>query len=93
MGLFPTMIESDALGVVNLVNSDGIILADIGLVIQYIQTRIKRGLVKWVRFVPRKANVVAHNLAKLVLSINQNRIWLECFPPCVELCLLEDCPK
>ncbi|TXG46285.1 hypothetical protein EZV62_028213 [Acer yangbiense] len=52
-GLLPASLDSDALSVVNLVNSKVVPLADIGVVIS---------------FVHRLANKVAHALAKLALT-------------------------
>jgi hypothetical protein len=34
-------------------------------------------------YVPRVANCAAHSLAKLALTIGENRVWRETFPACI----------
>ncbi|KAK1549493.1 hypothetical protein Q3G72_002913 [Acer saccharum] len=69
MGILPTVIESDALNVVNLIKLGGHCYADIGLVYKDIGDRILSGDIFRVEYVPREANVVAHTLAKHCLLL------------------------
>ncbi|KAK2635163.1 hypothetical protein Ddye_029955 [Dipteronia dyeriana] len=89
-GLQPFMVESDALGVVNLVNAGSPSLADIGIVIGDIFTRLKEVAHGSTAFAPKKANYVVHTLSKLALKSDRDQIWMEDYPPCVERFLLED---
>ncbi|KAK2658007.1 hypothetical protein Ddye_011059 [Dipteronia dyeriana] len=38
------------------------------------------------------ANLIAHGLAKMALSIDEDKFWLECIPPCVEMLVMGDIP-
>ncbi|TXG68118.1 hypothetical protein EZV62_009393 [Acer yangbiense] len=71
--LVPDVVGSDALVVVDLVNSRRSCLADIGVVIQDICSCLRNARIKGVYFNPMKANVTAHTLAKLALSSKQDR--------------------
>ncbi|KAK3175495.1 hypothetical protein Dsin_032590 [Dipteronia sinensis] len=42
-----------------------------------------------VKFI-RKVNSVAHSLAKMALSIDEDMFWLQYFPPCEEMFVLGD---
>ncbi|KAK3230018.1 hypothetical protein Dsin_001899 [Dipteronia sinensis] len=77
------VIESDALGVVNMINSGTEISTDIGVIIGDIRCLIQNIPDARVKYVSRKANVVAHSLSKLTLTL---------FPPAVERCVQDDCP-
>ncbi|KAK3204419.1 hypothetical protein Dsin_018465 [Dipteronia sinensis] len=83
-GLLPIVIESNALNVVNLVNSSINVCSDIGLVVRDIKDCIRNGMVDSIFFSPRKANVVAHRLAKHALLLAEDQFWMESYPPCVE---------
>ena len=43
-------------------------------------------------FVSRKANVFAHNIAKIGLSVVEDRYWMESYPPSVERFVQDDSP-
>ncbi|KAK3205423.1 hypothetical protein Dsin_019469 [Dipteronia sinensis] len=86
------VVESDARGMVNLINSGRPNLVEIGLVCNDIASRIQEGLVTWVQFVPRKENNVNHYLAKMALSIDYDLFLVESVPDYVERCILEDYP-
>ncbi|KAK2649997.1 hypothetical protein Ddye_017486 [Dipteronia dyeriana] len=75
-GLVPTVIESNALSVVSLINSGSPNLTELGLVCGDIAKHIQDGVITAVGFIPRKAKVVAHTLAKMALSIDQDRFWM-----------------
>ncbi|KAK3218996.1 hypothetical protein Dsin_012966 [Dipteronia sinensis] len=83
-GLVPIVVESDALAVVNLINAGDQIHAEIGLVVCDIRNLLKSIECGQVVFVFRMVNVVAHLLAKLALSLDEGRFWIEEYPLCVE---------
>ncbi|KAK3198222.1 hypothetical protein Dsin_021637 [Dipteronia sinensis] len=83
-GLVPFVVETDALGVVNLVKAGCSFSNDIGLVINDILAHLREAPGVSLNFVPRKANYVAHSLAKLALESSELRFWMEECPPCVE---------
>ncbi|KAK2655104.1 hypothetical protein Ddye_008156 [Dipteronia dyeriana] len=73
--------ESDALAVVNLVCSNDPIFAEIGIVIQDIKSLLFNCNGNSISFVPRKANMAAHCLAKIGIGNGFDSFWLEEFPP------------
>ncbi|KAK2661981.1 hypothetical protein Ddye_000555 [Dipteronia dyeriana] len=81
MGLLPDVVESDALGVVKHINDGTIISADVGLVLSDILHIMCLVGIESVLFVSRKVNMVAHYLSKMALAIDQDRFWVEEFPP------------
>ncbi|KAK3190167.1 hypothetical protein Dsin_029728 [Dipteronia sinensis] len=91
-GLEPIVVESDALGVVQMINSATKVSADIGLIIEDIRDRLQDMSGSRVVFAYRNANVVAHNLSKMALTIVEDLFWMESYPPCVERFVQDDCP-
>ncbi|KAK3221985.1 hypothetical protein Dsin_009010 [Dipteronia sinensis] len=91
-GLTPTIVETDALGVVDLVNGDCSISTEIGLIVQDIKDKLRTSSIGPVVFVPRKANMVADALSKMALVLDDDRFWMESYPPGVERVVLEDLP-
>ncbi|KAK3183220.1 hypothetical protein Dsin_030506 [Dipteronia sinensis] len=88
------IIESDALGVVNMINLGTEISADIGVIIEDIRCLLQNIPDARVRYVSiRKANVVANSLSKLALTLDVSYFWLNSFPPAVERCVQDDCPS
>ncbi|KAK3222428.1 hypothetical protein Dsin_009453 [Dipteronia sinensis] len=81
------IIESDALGVVNMINSGIEISADIGVIIEDIKCLLQNITDARVKYVSRKANVVAHSLSKLALTLDVSYFWLDSFPLAVERCI------
>ena len=67
-GLCPSSLELDALSVVNLINSNVLPGVDIGVVLHDIFLMLKNSFFSSISFVPRIANSVAHNLAKIALD-------------------------
>ncbi|KAK0606351.1 hypothetical protein LWI29_036812 [Acer saccharum] len=89
-GLFPLHIETDSLQVVNLVLEGGHSSADVGPVIDDILKSCSL-IPSWtISHVPRKSNLVVHNLAKMSLSAASDCVWLNRCPPCVENFVLFD---
>ncbi|KAK1571912.1 hypothetical protein Q3G72_024821 [Acer saccharum] len=89
--LEPMVIESDALGVVKLINSLTQVATDIGLIIADIKDLLRDLNGSLVGFAHRNTNVVAHNLTKMALTIVEDRFWVDTCPPCVERFVLDDC--
>ena len=82
-GFLPAVLESDAKGVVELINSGSCIFSDIGVVISDIVALASTSNISIV-FIPRKANEAAHALAKLALSFSSVHLWQESCPPYLE---------
>ncbi|KAK3230934.1 hypothetical protein Dsin_002815 [Dipteronia sinensis] len=90
-GLWPCEVEIDTQTIVNLIESPGSPLSDIGLVIKDIELFLESSPACTVAFIPRSANMVAHSLAKLGLSVDNDCFSEEDYPPVVVLFLLGDC--
>ncbi|KAK3189322.1 hypothetical protein Dsin_028883 [Dipteronia sinensis] len=78
-GLVPFVLETDTLGLVNLVKAGMPNQADVGLVIGDIIGRLREVPASVVGHVTRKRNVVSHTLAKLALNIVEDLLWMEEF--------------
>ncbi|KAK1577682.1 hypothetical protein Q3G72_023807 [Acer saccharum] len=91
-GLFPCTLESDAKVVVDLVNSRNVPCAEVGLIIGDICNFIVTHPGCKFVFVPRKANMVAHSLARLSLSYGSDLFLMEEVSYCVLPVVLGDCP-
>jgi hypothetical protein len=89
-GLLPTVLESDAKSVVDLINSDSCSFTDIGVIVSDIVALSCRFNIP-ISFVPRGANKVAHDLAKFALMSTDSCFWLESCPPCLFPIILNDC--
>ncbi|KAK2651819.1 hypothetical protein Ddye_011675 [Dipteronia dyeriana] len=81
-GFVPFHVEYDSLQVVDLVNK-GVPSADVSSAINLI-LEFLTACPDWCFHVPRTSNLVAHNLAKMVLSAVGDCCWLDSCPPCVE---------
>ncbi|KAK3195456.1 hypothetical protein Dsin_026766 [Dipteronia sinensis] len=93
VGLWPSEVEVDAQNIVHLIESSVIPFSKIGLVIKDIKLFLENFPTDSVAFVPRSANMVAHHLAKLGLSVNNDCFWLEECPSMVVPFVLGDCPS
>ena len=71
---------------VNLIKSDSHVAADVGLVIWDIQDRLINMNCISVDFLHRMANVVAHQLSKIALIVEEDSFWIESYPVCGEVC-------
>ncbi|KAK3230173.1 hypothetical protein Dsin_002054 [Dipteronia sinensis] len=91
-GLLPCMVESDPQVVDKLINWCDIPISDIGTLISDI--RFFGGCHSNCRIVfpPRKTNMVAHNLAKFGLTIDDDLFSMEEIPRCVASIVLGDRP-
>ncbi|KAK2649974.1 hypothetical protein Ddye_017463 [Dipteronia dyeriana] len=76
-GLWSCEVELDAQVVVNLVSSPMVTCSKVGPVVHDIKGLLSLSKECKIRFVPKKANMVAHCLAKLGCSVESNGFWLE----------------
>ncbi|KAK3205088.1 hypothetical protein Dsin_019134 [Dipteronia sinensis] len=91
-GLYPVEVESDAKVVVGWINDSKHYSSEVGLVMDAIRQILRYNVSCSIKFVSRKANVVAHTLAKLALSCEEDYVWLEDFLLCIRRHLPEDAP-
>ena len=89
-GLCPFQVETDSLSVVNLVIKGCPPLGDVGTVIGDILALLDTLPACSVIFAPRKANVVAHCLARLALSSDFDVFWSDFVPPYAEALVQAD---
>ncbi|KAL5852159.1 hypothetical protein ACOSQ3_007277 [Xanthoceras sorbifolium] len=93
LGFKDLEVETDAANVMHLVHGSSVPLSEIGSLIQDIQSFVgDRSLVYSFVHIHCSANRVAHPLAKLTLSVDQQIIWLEDYPSCVESSVTSDFP-
>ncbi|KAK2661231.1 hypothetical protein Ddye_007764 [Dipteronia dyeriana] len=92
-GLNPSIFESDAQGVVNIINSRVPPLSEIGMVIYDILRLLDGPLTFAVAFVSRTANSTAHGLAKLGLKVVNNLYLMEEYPPGLVSTVMGDRPQ
>ncbi|KAK2651259.1 hypothetical protein Ddye_018748 [Dipteronia dyeriana] len=91
-GLYPVEVESDAKVVVGWINDSKHYSSEVGLVIDAIRKILRYNPSCSIKYVSRKANVVACTLAELALSYEDDYVWLEDFPPSIQRHLPEDAP-
>ncbi|KAL5802397.1 hypothetical protein ACOSQ4_030702 [Xanthoceras sorbifolium] len=89
-GLSPLLVESDALGVINVLKDGVVPSSDLGLIISYIFLVCSCFNVLGFSFIPRKGNMVADALAKGAISSGANVVWTDCCPPLVEVLVQAD---
>ncbi|KAK0580643.1 hypothetical protein LWI29_004599 [Acer saccharum] len=86
-----SLVESDALSVVDLISAKVTPSSDVGIIIHDILNLVSSWFVSF-NFVPRLANRVAHSLAKLALDYEGRSVWIGDCPLVVESLVLGDCP-
>ncbi|KAK3182823.1 hypothetical protein Dsin_030109 [Dipteronia sinensis] len=91
-GLLPCSLETVAQVVVSHIRSGSAPLFDVGLVISDIIYFLDCNPSCSVAFVPKKANMVAHRLAKLGLTLDINLFRIEEVLPCLAPIVMGDCP-
>ncbi|KAL5825608.1 hypothetical protein ACOSQ3_021671 [Xanthoceras sorbifolium] len=91
-GFSPLLVESDALGVINVLRTGSIPCSDLGLIISDIFQFCRCSIVFSCSFIPRIANRVADSLAKAAISSVEDRFWFEVCPFIVELLVQDDSP-
>ncbi|TXG72479.1 hypothetical protein EZV62_001058 [Acer yangbiense] len=90
LGLLPTVLESDALSVVEAVRLKSMPLSEVGVVIQDILEIFTSFPVFSICFVPRLANKVVHGLARLAVGHVGRFVWVNDCPLAVESLVLGD---
>ncbi|KAL5753071.1 hypothetical protein ACOSQ2_023578 [Xanthoceras sorbifolium] len=85
LGFCPILVESDAIGVVNVLKDGSSLASDLGIIISDIRSVCRSLNVLYFSFVPRTVNKVADALAKAALSSVSDCVWTEVCPPLVEL--------
>jgi hypothetical protein len=83
LDLRQVVLEGDALEIVNILKLDGAWLGSYGYVIQDANSILGSCQIWSVSHTYREGNGVAHNLAKLALSLGQDVLWTENFPDCI----------
>ncbi|KAK2654361.1 hypothetical protein Ddye_014217 [Dipteronia dyeriana] len=91
-GLWPLLIETDALRVVNMVKTGSASAVGIGLVVGDVIAHLRNSSGVSVMFVSGKANYVAHTISKLALGLTEDRFWIEEHRLCVERYILDEYP-
>ncbi|KAL5854354.1 hypothetical protein ACOSQ4_004156 [Xanthoceras sorbifolium] len=84
-GLSPLLVESDALGVINVLKGGVVPSSDLVLIISDIFHAYSRFIVLGFSFISRKGNMVVDVLAKGAISSFDNSVWIDCCPPLVDL--------
>ncbi|KAK3205805.1 hypothetical protein Dsin_019851 [Dipteronia sinensis] len=87
--LLPTMLESDATGVVEAINHIRPSYADIRIINGDIVGVMSEFSIS-VSYISRKANKATHALVKLALLTERNFLWKEDYPPCINVVIMED---
>ncbi|KAF5452039.1 hypothetical protein F2P56_027079 [Juglans regia] len=90
LGFNRVTFEGDAQLVVKTVNSEEEDLSYGGHIIEDIKTILKRSNAWVVQFIGRKGNNVAHLLAKKVLSLDYDQIWIDECPDFIFLQVCKD---
>ncbi|KAL5796520.1 hypothetical protein ACOSQ2_001340 [Xanthoceras sorbifolium] len=85
-------IESDAVTVINCLNSSKLPLSEIGVVLADILTLVQTygAVVSSYSHVPRSANKVAHTLAKTSFDFVTWMVWVDDYPYFIANILAED---
>ncbi|KAL5770408.1 hypothetical protein ACOSP7_014562 [Xanthoceras sorbifolium] len=91
-GFFHLQIETDAQVLVNTLNSRVVPLSEVGFVVEAILKLLKDNHLLMISFVPRLANGAADVLVKFGLSLDEEIIWIEDYPSCVNVLVKEDAP-
>jgi ribonuclease HI len=80
LGISKINLEGDALQIVQALQSSDGGWCSYGLIIEDVQQLFRRFAEYSVHFVRREANIDAHKLAKLALSMGENKVWRDGFP-------------
>ncbi|KAL5750273.1 hypothetical protein ACOSP7_024876 [Xanthoceras sorbifolium] len=84
-GSSPLLVESDALGVINVLKGGVIPCSDLELIVSDIFALCLSFNVACFFFIPTAANRVADALTKAAVSFGSDWFWFDCFPPFIEL--------
>jgi ribonuclease HI len=90
LGIMEVILEGDSLEVVQAVKKEEESWTNFGPIVEEVKDMLK-GCHSWkISHVKRTANEVAHKMAKMVVSLNVNQIWVSTIPPCIrEIVLVE----
>ncbi|KAI9196495.1 hypothetical protein LWI28_024414 [Acer negundo] len=89
-GLLPVVLESDAKGVVNMINLGSGFCYDIGAILSDISSLANHVEIP-ISCVPMKANEATHALVKLVFLSFEDSWWHDSCPFCLESIIRSDC--
>ncbi|XP_059434317.1 uncharacterized protein LOC132167380 [Corylus avellana] len=90
LGLEKVVLEGDAMEVVKVLRNEEVWLGSYGHVLQEAKQKLCQCMEWKVSHVHRQGNNVAHSLAKLALTIQQEILWTDNFPLCIrELVITE----
>ncbi|KAK2633985.1 hypothetical protein Ddye_028777 [Dipteronia dyeriana] len=92
-GVLNVVLESEAQLVVNWLNNGVSFLSEVDVILNDIYHLLGLVLSSSVCFVPRTANQVAHQLAKMDLSSSIGLYWIEDFPPYVRRLVASECSE
>ncbi|KAL5823166.1 hypothetical protein ACOSQ4_021066 [Xanthoceras sorbifolium] len=92
-GFTSLLVESDALGVINAINSHVVGSSDLGLILSDIFLLASSITASSFSFIPRLANKVADALAKAGLLAVLDLYWVESYPPFLEKLVQNDIPE
>ncbi|KAL5779815.1 hypothetical protein ACOSQ2_010552 [Xanthoceras sorbifolium] len=90
LGLHPPILETDSLVVATAINNPSVYSSKVGLVIFDIVDLLGRCPGSKVLYVPRSANMVAHTLVRLALSLDRDYFWLDNYPVCISEAFVVD---
>ncbi|XP_042944640.1 uncharacterized protein LOC122278525 [Carya illinoinensis] len=90
LGLQKVLLEGDSQVVVKDTNSNADIWANYGVVIEDIRSLLKDNMSWSVNFIHREANNVAHSLAKMALTCDEEIVWMEEGPPQIMNAVLKE---
>ncbi|KAK2653644.1 hypothetical protein Ddye_013500 [Dipteronia dyeriana] len=80
LGMVPTVVESDALGVVKLINVMASVISDVGLVLNDISNIIRGADIVSVLFAFKKSNMVAYSFLRMALNVVNDCFWVKDHP-------------
>jgi hypothetical protein len=80
LGISKIILEGDANQIFQALRSSNGGRCSYGLIIEDVQQLFRRFSEHSVHFVRREANTDAHKLAKLALSLGENKVWRDAFP-------------
>ncbi|KAK3218314.1 hypothetical protein Dsin_012284 [Dipteronia sinensis] len=85
MGLFPLMVESDALGVIKLCKEEFVSVGEIDNIISDIVSLKRNCNIVSFGYIPRMCNRVAHSVAKYAVNYNCLVVRFAEYPDCLTL--------
>jgi ribonuclease HI len=90
LGFSHIVLEGDALAVTEELKREGACWGIHGPILNDAKFLLKQCQAGTVRHVRRQANEAAHQLAKLALSFNEERVWRADFPTCMQAVVIAE---